>query len=109
MDERDALETVVCPTCRARQEWADTCRRCRSDLSLLRAYADSYHRARFRCLAALRRGDPRAAVRAARRCAWLRPGTEANRLLASAALLAGDWSTALAAANSPQNNWESAQ
>lgn len=31
-------ETMHCPTCRAKQAWSDECRRCKSDLSLLRHF-----------------------------------------------------------------------
>jgi len=86
-----ALDTVRCPTCRAVQEWSDTCRRCKSDLRLLRAFAASYRRSRRDCLEGLRSGHPFEALRAARRCHALRPDAESRRLLALAALRAGDW------------------
>jgi hypothetical protein len=98
MAPRDALATVRCPTCRAVQDWSDTCRRCKSDLSLLRDCAEAYRRARRACLDSLRRGEPRAALRAARECESLRPDVESRRLLALAALLGGDWPTAAAMA-----------
>jgi len=94
----DDLDTVRCPTCRAIQEWSDTCRRCKSDLRLLRGCAEAYRRSRRVCLDAMHRGQPRAALRAARECEWLRPDVGARRLLAVASLLAGDWSTATALA-----------
>ena len=30
----DAPSGVCCPTCHAEQEWSDTCRRCKCDLTL---------------------------------------------------------------------------
>jgi hypothetical protein len=87
-------QTVRCPTCRASQPWSDICRRCKSDLHLLREFAEEYHRARLECLYQLRAGDPLAAENAARRCLELSPNPEARRLLALAALQAGDWATA---------------
>jgi hypothetical protein len=93
-----AVARVRCPTCRAEQEWSDTCRRCKCDLRLLRAFAAAYHRSRSACLEHLRHGEGRAAVAAARRCHELRPGTESRRLLALAALECGDWETAAALA-----------
>jgi hypothetical protein len=85
---------VRCPTCRALQPWSDTCRRCRADFRLLRACAAAYRQDRRACLEHLRAGSPRAALHAARRCHALRPDAESRRLLALAALQAGDWATA---------------
>jgi hypothetical protein len=93
-----AAERVRCPTCRAEQEWSDTCRRCKSDLRLLRAFAAAYQRSRSACLEHLRQGEGRAAMAAARRCYELRPDAESRRLLALAALECGDWATATAVA-----------
>jgi hypothetical protein len=90
----DAVGRVRCPTCRAEQEWSDTCRRCKSDLRLLRAFAAAYQRSRSACLEFLRQGQGRAAMAAARRCYELRPDTESRRLLALAALECGDFETA---------------
>ena len=91
--------TVRCPTCRAVQEWSDTCRRCKSDLRLLREFAASYERSRRACLDELRAGHPCAARRAAQHCHALRAGAESRRLLAVAALHCGDWPTAAALAH----------
>lgn len=87
-------ETVRCPTCRASQPWSDLCRRCKSNLGLLREFAREYERARLECLDRLRRGDHSAAETAARRCLELSPDPKARRLLALASLQAGDWATA---------------
>jgi hypothetical protein len=92
-------ETVRCPTCRAVQEWSDACRRCKSDLRLLREVSAAYFRSRARCLLALLAGHPLAALRAARRCHTLRADADSRRLLAVSALLAGDWATAAAMAH----------
>jgi hypothetical protein len=85
---------VRCPTCRANQPWSDVCRRCKSDLRLLREFAGAFENARRACLAGLRDGRPREAELAARRCLKISPGAEARRLLALAALQAGDWARA---------------
>jgi hypothetical protein len=77
------------------QEWSDTCRRCKSDLRLLRGCAAAYQRNRRLCLEHLRSGSPRIALQAARRCHVLRADADSRRLLAVAALLAGDWMTAV--------------
>jgi hypothetical protein len=95
MDRPDP-ETVRCPTCRAVQEWSDTCRRCRCDLRLLRELADAYRHSRRRCLRELRAGRPREALRSARRCRRLRDDAESRRLLAVCTLLCGDWPAAAA-------------
>lgn len=91
-------ETVRCPTCRAVQEWSETCRRCKSDLRLLWDVEKSYHKARWRCLEALGANDSGGALRAARSCLRLRPDAESRRLMALSSLLGGDWPTALALA-----------
>jgi hypothetical protein len=93
--DRPDLETVACPTCRAVQPWADACRRCRSDLRLLREAASAYARDRLACLAQLRAGRVHAARLAARRCHDLAPGPDSRRLLAVASLLADDRPTAV--------------
>jgi hypothetical protein len=89
-----ARDTVRCPTCRTVQVWSDTCRRCKSDLRLLRAVAAAYQRNRRHCLERLRSGSAQAALPAARRCHSLNPDPESRRLLALASLQAGDWATA---------------
>lgn len=91
-------DLVRCPTCRALQEWSDACRRCKSDLRLLREFATAYDRHRRACLDELRSGRPRAAWRHARRCRALRDDAESLRLLALAALHCGLWATAAALA-----------
>jgi hypothetical protein len=96
--DRPDMETMTCPTCRAAQPWADACRRCRSDLRLLREAAAVYGRDRLACLAHLRAGRPRAALLAARRCHDLSPGPDSRRLLAVASLLADDRPAAVALA-----------
>ena len=83
--------TVRCPTCRAEQEWSDACRRCKSDLRLLREFANAYLMSRRDCLGHLLSGHPRAALQSARRCHALRADAESLRLLALAALHCGDW------------------
>ncbi|MDR3638174.1 MAG: hypothetical protein P4L84_30500 [Isosphaeraceae bacterium] len=96
VDDPRLSGTVRCPTCRAVQEWADTCRRCKSDLRLLYAFAAAYERNRHACLEQLRAGNACAAWEAAGRCYAVRPGMESRRLLALAALARGDWVTAAA-------------
>ena len=86
------VDEMRCPTCGARQgAWVDACRRCKSDLRLLRAALGAYERSWRAALAALdgERYDEAAAH--ARRCHELRPESEARRLLAVCQLLRGDW------------------
>ena len=94
-------EAVRCPTCRAVQEWSDTCRRCKADLRLLGEVAAAYHESRRRCLLLLRAGRVREALRSARRCYEMRADDESSRLLAACALLGEDWETAAALAGAP--------
>ncbi len=96
-----AAPTLCCPTCRARQDWTDTCRRCKCDLRLLRAAHEAYERNRAECLAGLQGDKPRSAMFYARQCEMLQPGDESRRLLAVCALVAGDWPTALSLAERP--------
>ena len=98
-DSEPASGMVRCPTCQASQEWSQVCRRCKSDLRLLRAFAEGYERSRRACLEAASSGDPRAASHHARLCHTLRPDASSRRLLALAALLRGDWPTAAALAS----------
>lgn len=88
--------SVRCPTCGARQEWSECCRRCKSDLRLLRRAAASYLRSRHGCLAALREGRGAEARFYASTCHGLDPGSESRRLLALCALIEGDWAAAAA-------------
>ena len=94
MPERPA-EELRCPTCGARQAWVDTCRRCKSDLGLLRAALEAYEGHCRDGLAALHAGRLGDALHHARRCHELRPGPESHRLLAVCQLLRGDWPEAL--------------
>jgi hypothetical protein len=89
-------ETVRCPTCRAMQPWSDLCRRCKSDLRLLREFAEAYEQSRRACLDHLRHGRHREARAAANRCLELFPDPASRRLLALVALRSGDWPAAAA-------------
>jgi len=89
-----------CPTCGARQGVSDACRRCKSDLRLLRTALDAYDWHRGSCLLDLDAGRLDAALRHARKCYELSPGPESNRLLAVCQLLRGDWSEAVEFARS---------
>lgn len=102
MKDSDAMtvttQTMCCPTCRAWQEWSDTCRRCRGDLRLLRALDQEYQAQRAACLRQFHAGHSDAALDHARQCVQMRDDEAARRLLAVCALFHGDYSTALAAA-----------
>ena len=99
--EQTTEATMACPACAARQAWSDECRRCKCDLTDLRAAWRASRRARAACLLHLREGQFERAVRAARSYALMHPGDEATRLLAVCHLLHGDWAAALRAALPP--------
>jgi hypothetical protein len=84
-----------CPTCGARQEWSDTCRRCKCDLVLLRRVAGAGRACRRQCLRSLRAGRIGEALHHARRLYALFPDRPAARLLAVCHLLRGNWAAAL--------------
>jgi hypothetical protein len=84
-----------CPTCKARQEWSDTCRRCQSDLTLLYESAQAQWQLRRTCLLHLRAGHSADALVAARQSFSLNPSSESARLLAVCHLLCGHWDRAL--------------
>jgi hypothetical protein len=92
----ETQDDMRCPTCGARQMWADTCRRCKCDLRLLRAAVGSFEQHRRTCLRLLDTGFPRQALRHARSCQGLEPGADAERLMALCYLLLGRWEDALA-------------
>lgn len=90
--------SMACPTCRAEQAWSDTCRRCRCDLTDLRAVWQRHQGRRRSCLAALRSGDWERALQLARDCVSLHRSADSLRLLAVCHLLRGDWRDAWQAA-----------
>jgi hypothetical protein len=96
VNDRDA-SAFRCPTCRAVQRLSDECRRCHSDLRLLKSLAGEYEAERARCLAAVRAGRPKIARRHADACLFLRPDEPARSLAAVCALLDRDWPAALRA------------
>lgn len=93
----DGLGTLRCPTCHARQEWADVCRRCKCDLALLRRTAEAHRDSRRRCLLALRAGRVRQALEYAGYAYLVSPDDDAARLVAVCHFLLGQWDEALAA------------
>jgi hypothetical protein len=87
-----------CPTCGARQAWADTCRRCKCNLRLLRAAAAAYERHHRRSLQLLNAGAAELALPHARSCHLLNPGTESNRLMALCYFVQENWKDAVESA-----------
>jgi len=77
-----AEDGVRCPTCRAKQPWSDTCRRCKCDLTLLMNVAEACRQGRRRCLAHLHAGRFSKALQEAKHVWTLRPDRQAARLLA---------------------------
>jgi hypothetical protein len=84
-------DEMHCPTCGAEQAWADTCRRCKCDLRLLRAAEQAYQWHHLRCMRNLAAGSPERALRHARACHRLRPGAPSRRLIALSYLLSERW------------------
>ena len=84
-----------CPTCGADQEWADTCRRCRCDLRLLRAASMAYGGHRRECLSSLQNGSIENARYHAQRSHELLPNAESSRLLAICHLMSERWLDAI--------------
>jgi hypothetical protein len=97
LHDSSTQDVMSCPTCKARQEWSDECRRCKCDLSMLHQVWMSGRQLRQRCLCALRNDQLPAARAFAERYASLLPSDDAFRLLAVCHLLASDWPAALAA------------
>jgi hypothetical protein len=94
MIEPTTEATMRCPTCRAVQPWSDSCRRCKTDLRLLRELAERFEESRRSCLAELRRNRFLAALEHARECVLLRNNADSLRLLAVCELLNQNWTSA---------------
>ncbi len=92
---KPASDEFRCPTCGARQSWADVCRRCKCDLSLVVAGHRRRSSLRDEYLIQLRRQRADEAVRAANELHALAPDDESLRLRAVAHLLRGDFAAAL--------------
>ena len=75
-------QDMICPTCGARQDPADRCRRCQCDLTLLQAVHRDRDRLRRRTLAYLKQRRIGRATAAARECYRLSPDPDTTRLLA---------------------------
>jgi hypothetical protein len=93
--ETISSDQIRCPTCRAVQVWSDQCRRCRSDLRLLRAACSTYQYHRERCILELDADQLQVALGHALRCHDLQPGPDSLRLLSLCALAREEWKTAL--------------
>ena len=87
----EASETVRCPTCRAQQVWSDECRRCGSDLSLLRQFAARVRWHRRLCLLALHEQRFHDALTHAEQLHALRPDDASERLRAVCLLRSGQF------------------
>ncbi|MDB5388864.1 MAG: hypothetical protein JWM11_4510 [Planctomycetaceae bacterium] len=91
----DISESLRCPTCNAAQTWSDECRRCKSDLRLLRRVVEARRQHRELALRALRDGHYSTALAEAQQVHDLYPDPGSKRLLATCNLLAGNWQQAL--------------
>jgi hypothetical protein len=96
----DITESLRCPTCNAAQAWSDECRRCKSDLRLLRRVVESRRSHREAALGALRDGQFTSALMHAQQAHDLYPDANSKRLLATCHLLAGNWLQAMLLAKS---------
>ncbi len=81
---------MVCPTCNARQAWSDQCRRCKTDLTLLRQIWLAAEMERRQCLRMLADGHPHQARRHARQYATYVGHPQAARLIGVCNLLIKD-------------------
>ena len=88
-------EIMQCPSCRAAQPWSDECRRCKSNLRLLRQLMQNRQRHRLDALRLFDQGQYQAALEAAARADELCSGEDTRRLLASCHLLLGDFESAV--------------
>ena len=89
------VDDFRCPTCGARQELMETCRRCKCDLSLVVAVQQRRQTLRRQCLQRLAHQQNEAAVQAAEELHALAPDADSTRLLAVAHLACGDYAQAL--------------
>ena len=92
--------TITCPCCKAANT-ADTCRRCKADLSLLAGVeaAREHHLTLARRFAAeLRAAEALSHIHSA---AALRPGDDVRQLRSAVLLLGGRFANALAAYHAP--------
>ena len=95
MSSNNETETMHCPTCGAKQQWADICRRCKCDLSLLHQMLRHCRQLHRSCLAQLRQGNIDRAHAAAGRYHTLMPDETSRRLLAVCSALSGDMAAAV--------------
>jgi hypothetical protein len=94
MSEAATENDFTCPVCRAVQQRADACRRCRCDLRLVLRAEGAARDARRRLLLHLAAKRWPEALREARTFHALQPAADSRRLLAVCCLLAGDFSAA---------------
>lgn len=90
-----STDKVRCPNCRAVQDWSDTCRRCKSDLTLLWSVKLSADESRRLCLLALDEDRPYEALEHARQCFRVTADQNTARLMAVCSLHCGLWANAL--------------
>lgn len=91
----EIAQTLRCPTCNASQTWSDECRRCKSDLRLLRRVIQDWQRHCERSLQALSEGRTFAALTEAQRAYELYPDEFSQKLLASCHLVNDSWPAAI--------------
>jgi hypothetical protein len=84
-------DKMHCPTCGADQVWADSCRRCRCDLRLLREAEQAYQWHRRQCRDEMLAGQFESALLHASKSHRLRSSAESCRLLALCSFLNERW------------------
>jgi len=94
-DQHTSAREMTCPTCNARQVWSDECRRCKTDLSLLRQVWLTAEHERRRCLCELADGQPLRALQHARAYSEYVGHEQAQRLLIVCHLLSENWHEAI--------------
>jgi methylphosphotriester-DNA--protein-cysteine methyltransferase len=85
-----------CPVCKADNNEAPQCRRCKADLALLVALEQRRARVMAEACACLSRGEAPEALDQASEADWLRSDGASRRLLALARLMVGDFAEAWA-------------
>jgi hypothetical protein len=83
-----------CPVCKAENAQGPSCRRCKTDLSLLFAVEEQRRRILAEAHRCLQRGDWQAAREHIEDADWLRRDEKSQRLMAAAHLLARDFAAA---------------
>lgn len=91
----DVQQEMTCPTCGARQVPADACRRCHSDLRMVRSVRSQSEETRRQCRALLSNRRLKRATEAAHRALAQSHDEASLRILATCYLLQGNFPAAV--------------